>query len=162
MLLAEREPLRPVAVKRRRILMTEEVATVFDSNAHGFPRGGDVVVHNFVSGSVVNISRKQAKRKSSAPDIHLEKLEGHDEIWALCVRRPKPGWRFFGRFIAMDSLALFTAYDKAERGQNYESECERVRTLWKQEFGNAVPHFGIDVSDYISGPYYDVDTASDY
>jgi len=32
------------------------------------------------------------------PDI--ERLSGLDEAWVMCFRRPLPGWRLFGRFVA--------------------------------------------------------------
>jgi hypothetical protein len=137
---------------------------VFDGrrNAQGFPVAGDLIVSDYLSGMTVNVSMLRRKRRREDSLVHLEKIVGANEIWALCVRKPVPGWRFFGRFIDKNVLVLITAYDKAERGENYASECQRVEEVWNRCLPGAAVLQGNSISDYLSGPYYDTDNKQFY
>jgi hypothetical protein len=110
----------------------------------------------FCAGYLLRVSRK---KNDVLPD--LERLEGHPEVWALCPRKPKPGWRLLGRFLEKDRLVLFRAWDKHRLAGNYDAAMKQVIEDWEKQFGAAPPHTGLELSDYLSGVIKDVDLKED-
>lgn len=143
--------------------MSTEIDGIFNGNSRktdGFPQtAADLLILDFVGSRSINISRVQAKRRRF-PEIHLEQIVGHDEIWALCVRKPRPGWRFFGRFLERDALVLLKPHHKATAGNDYKGIANDVIESWKLLFGDQPPLRKANLAEYLTGPYFDVDTAT--
>jgi hypothetical protein len=156
--LTEYDGFRPILRKQRHIWITQEIRDIFDGTrpSDGFPLASDLIVGGFISGFVVNVSRERRPRERHEK-IDLEQIVGEDEIWALCARRPPPGWRFFGRFLDQNTLVLLVPFNKSDEGENYGAACALVQDLWSKIYGARDPHRGTAIGDYISEPYYDTD-----
>jgi hypothetical protein len=115
-----------------------------------------VVIAQFLHGHVINVSRKKRRRKRRER-IHLEQLEGFDEMWALCDRTRRPGHRLAGRFVDYDVFAIFRIYDKLDIGNDYRLADQQVRDDWVDCLGLQLPHSGLAIPDYISEPFNDMD-----
>ncbi|MDA9493323.1 hypothetical protein XI08_30525 [Bradyrhizobium sp. CCBAU 11361] len=154
--LLARKPLRPLDNLMRRLYVTQEIADLLDGKIRrgAFPDfEAERLIAIFCAGQFLRISRK---KNNDLPD--LEKLEGFDEVWALCPRKPKPGWRLLGRFIDKDRLILLRAYDKHQLARNYDKATKEVIGDWETILGTAQqPLRGAELSDYLSGVYRDVD-----
>ncbi len=113
-----------------------------------------MIVARYLAGHLMTVSRR------SAPRVDLEKLENIDEIWALCFRKPKPGWRLFGRFLAQDIFLGLRMYDRNELGsvENYTRLAEETVGDWDARFKGIPPLRSNNLTDYLSGEMYrDVD-----
>jgi len=79
------------------------------------------------------VSLSGRPRTGVEPD--LERLEGLDEVWALCFRRPRPGWRVFGRFLQRDLFIGLLAYDRVvlNGGPTYSTRAAAVAPQWQME-----------------------------
>jgi hypothetical protein len=118
-----------------------------------FPdREAEVLIGRYAAGHLVTVSRQKTEEK---PDI--EQIVDAAEVWALCPRRPKPGWRILGRFYDKDVFIALRAWDKTKLFGHYPEASAEVITDWKAMFGDHAPHSGKDVSDYLSGVTKDVD-----
>jgi hypothetical protein len=106
----------------------------------------------FCGGGYLSISRKKNKVR---PD--LEMLEGLDEIWSFCLRRPRPGWRLLGRFYQKDHLILLRGWDKHKLFNRYEKASEQIIKDWNDLFGTEVAYSGDWYSGYLSGVIRDAD-----
>lgn len=150
-----RKPLKPLADQVRRLYVTKEVSDLLDGKTRfgEFPNvDAERLIGIFCAGYLLRISRK---KNDDAPD--LERLEGYDEVWSLCPRKPKPGWRLLGRFLEKDRLVLFRAWDKHQLARNYERAAKEVIEDWERKFDKASPLRGTELSDYVSGVVRDVD-----
>ena len=124
----------------------------------GLPSVGvAATIGRFVAGHVITVSQKLRPKKWKGPDIDLEQLEGLDEAWVLCYRRPRPGWRLFGRFIEHDALGLFAVKDRRDIGNDYETPARDMIAEWEKWLPSQEPHRGDDLRAYISGSFYNVD-----
>jgi hypothetical protein len=125
----------------------------------GFPdRAADVLTTNIIAGYFCTVSLSGDPSK----EPQLERLEGLDEAWAICVRTPPPGWRLFGRFYARSFFVGVRIYDRHVLGiwENYNrlasealAECERL-------LPGIEPLRANSVSAYLEGLARDVDSAS--
>lgn len=157
--LFSRKPLKPLVENVRRLYVTQEISDLLDGKMKfgQFPNlDCEKLIGRFCAGHLLVISRKKTKRR---PD--LERLEGYDEIWSLCPRTPRPGWRLLGRFLEKDRLVLFRAWDKYALAGNYDRAAAQVIEDWKSKFGEAAPCTGIELTDYVSGVIRDVDVEED-
>ena len=100
----------------------------------------------------MTVSRRVTKRK---PDI--ERIEGFDEVWALCARQPKPGWRILGRFYEKDVFVAVRPWEKNKLLARYQEAAREVIEDWQRLFGPKAAHGGNAISDYLSGVVRDVD-----
>jgi len=153
--IVERKPLRPLAGAVRRLSVTTEVADLLDGRtAFGnFPAfEAERMIGIFCGGGYITISRKKNKVR---PD--LEKLEGFDEIWSFCLRRPVPGWRLLGRFFQKDHLILLRGWDKHKLFNQYEKASEQIIEDWNALFETKVAHSGDWYSGYLGGVIRDAD-----
>ena len=153
--IVERQPRRPLGGAVRRLSVSTEVADLLDGRtAFGdFPAvESEKMIGIFCAGQYVRISRKKNKVR---PD--LEKLEELDEIWSLCLRRPRPGCRLLGRFIQKDHLILLRGWDKHKLFKQYEKASEQIIDDWEALFGTKVAHSGEWYSGYLSGVIRDAD-----
>lgn len=121
------------------------------------PPGVAVVIGTFTSGLPLSISRQKRRRKRSERDVDLEQLENIDEVWALCCRHPRPGWRILGRFLEQDTFVALLIEDKLNIGGDYAQIAAEVMRLWNELFPGSAPYNGGSLSDYITGDHYDAD-----
>lgn len=150
-----RKPLRPLGGAVRRLSVSTDVADLLDGRtAFGnFPAfEAERMIGIFCAGGYLTISRKKNKVR---PD--LEKLEGLDEIWSFCLRRPVPGWRLLGRFLQKDHLILLRGWDKHKLFNQYEKASKQIIEDWNALFGTEVAHGGDWYSGYLSGVIRDAD-----
>ena len=91
----------------------------------------------------------------------FERLEGVGEIWGACFRKPKPGWRLFGRFVAKDTLVLSVGFDRLTlaSASNYQSLAVASAQDLNARFPALPTHSGGAAADYIGGLIYDMDEA---
>src|SRR5262249_3443490 len=114
-------------------------------------------IGRFVTGQAITVSQKLRPKKWRGPDIDLEQLEGLDEAWVLCYRRPRPGWRLLGRFIEQDALGVFSIKDGRDVGNDYETPAREMIAEWDAWLPSHEPHRGEDIRAYVSGSFYNVD-----
>lgn len=153
--IVERMPVRPLAAAVRRLSVSNEVADLLDGRtAFGdFPAiEAERLIGIFCAGQLITISQKKNDRR---PD--LERLEGFDEVWSFCLRRPKPGWRLLGRFIQRDHLILLRGWDKQKLFNQYTEASEQIIDDWEDLFATRVAHSGEWYSGYLSGVIRDAD-----
>jgi hypothetical protein len=144
----------------RGILCPPEVDVRLSGNDphYGLPSlGVAVTIGKFVAGRSLTISRKRRGHRWRGPNIELEQLQGIDEVWVLCFRKPGAGWRLLGRFIEQDALVLFRVKDKRDIGNDYGPAAAEVISDWQARFGDQPPCTGADLSTYLSGTQYNVD-----
>jgi hypothetical protein len=116
------------------------------------------IIGRYMAGHSLVVSReRRTSKQAKASRAELERLEAMDEIWALCYRQPRPGWRLVGRFMEPNLLALFRACDKRDIGNDYTAVANEVIADWTRRFGSQPPHRGDWISGYLSGSHYDVD-----
>jgi hypothetical protein len=151
----ERVPLRSLDEEKRYVLVTPEVDALLDGHvAYGlFPASEtERLIASFVAGWQVTVSRKITKRK---PDV--EQIVGHDEVWALCPRRPPPGWRVLGRFYDAATFIGLRAFDKHWLAKNYAVAGQLVTDDWTEIFGAQPPHRATNSEEYVGGLVKNVD-----
>jgi hypothetical protein len=119
----------------------------------GFPeRLADRLIGTFIAGHYIRLSQKSAR------DADLEKLERVDEVWALCFRAPRPGWRLLGRFVVPGVFAGLKLYDRHELGEipTYTTKARGIVTEWNAQIG-IEPFRANDLGTYVGGVFRDVD-----
>lgn len=161
--LVEHEPLRIPNPWVRHILCPPAL----DAELQGKVPGGKLpaisialIIFKFAAGHALVLSqKKRAKPSSRKRDaaIELERLDGFNEIWVLCHRKPGSGQRILGRFLEKDVLVLYRAHDKRDIGNDYSKAVQEVEADWKRDFGTQPPCQGDWVSAYLSGSHYDAD-----
>ncbi len=153
--LVERRPLRPLGATIRRLSVSTEVADLLDGRTQfgSFPAlEAERMIGIFCAGQYFTLSRKKNEVR---PD--LEMLEGFNEVWSLCLRKPVPGWRLLGRFIQKDHLILLRGWDKRELFKQYPTAAQQIIDDWKNLFETEVAHSGEWYSGYLSGVIRDAD-----
>lgn len=141
--------------QQRRLYVTQEISDLLDGETKRgeFPNvETEKLIGIYCAGQFLRISRQ---KNTALPD--LERLEGYDEVWCLCPRKPKPGWRLLGRFLEKDRLVLFRAWDKNKLAKHYDQAAKQVIEDWKKKFGDTSPMRGTELSEYLSGVFRDVD-----
>lgn len=153
--LREYIPVRPIPDQRRWLLVTPHIEDLLRGRTEFgvFPdREAEVLIGRYAAGHLLTVSRAMTEEK---PDI--EQIVDADEVWALCPRRPKPGWRILGRFYDKDIFIAFRAWDKTKLFGNYPKATAEVISDWEALFDKRLPHSGKEISDYLSGVIKDVD-----
>lgn len=153
----ERQPIKPFpgVIPIRVLLVTPEIDALLDGYVEGglFPDySADRLIAAYTAGWLMTVSRKKTNKKPS-----LEMLEGHDDVWALCARTPRPGWRLLGRFYEKDVFVALRPWGKIRLSRNYPSAAAEVIEDWKELFGAQPPHRSANLGDYLSGVFRDVD-----
>jgi len=153
--------LRRVAEPVRRLYVTREISGLLDGSdlSVPFPRPiADVLVGRFLAGYLISVALSYDRNRP--PD--LERLEGLDEVWALCIRPPRPGWRLFGRFIARDTFIGLTVHNRCDLGSRnrYSERAIEAIDRWEEILPMTAPHAGTSVSDYVTGVVRDVSAGS--
>jgi hypothetical protein len=142
-----RVPPRPLGASVRYTLVAPDVDAMLDGLLHygSFPQiEADTLIARFSANWLI---RASTRRTNQRPD--LERLEGFDEVWALCARRPVPGWRILGRFFDKNVLVLTRAWQKDALVRQYAAASAEVIGDWNELFGDAPPHSSIDLRDYL-------------
>lgn len=138
------------------MLVTPEIDALLDGRlALGeFPDWeAERLIARFSAGWLVTVSRRRTRQR---PD--LERLDGFDEIWALCPRKPRPGWRLFGRFYEPGVLTCLRAWPKDRLIGRYHEAAAAVVNDWCELFGDRPAHSGPQLGDYLGGGLFrDVD-----
>lgn len=123
----------------------------------GFPDvGARVQIGNFNAGYYLRASLVGDPNKRR-PDV--ERLSGLDEVWVMCFRRPPPGWRLFGRFVAKNIFVGTALKDRHECGRRsrYTAIAESVIDLWNHDPFRLPVIRGSVWQDYLDGTVADVD-----
>jgi hypothetical protein len=153
-----RLPLRPVGEAgdtARHVLLTPDVDAMLDGQMHfgDFPQvEAERLIATFCANWFITVSRKKTAKR---PDI--EQLQEFDEVWALCPRKPPPGWRILGRFYAKNVFIGTRAWDKHVLWGRYAAAAQEVIDDWTDLFGEQPAHTGVALDDYLGKAYYDVD-----
>jgi len=153
--IVERKPFRPLGAAVRRLSVSTEVADLLDGRTQfgNFPAlEAERMIGIFCAGQYITLSRK---KNETRPD--LEMLEGFDEVWSFCLRKPVPGWRLLGRFIQKDHLVLLRGWDKHKLFNQYAVAAQQIIDDWKDLSGTEVAHSGGWYSGYLSGVIRDAD-----
>ena len=153
--LLDRVPSKIWGEAKRYILVTPEIDALLDGHVRygAFPSvATEKLIGRFSAGYLVTVSRRVTKRK---PDI--ERIEGFEEVWALCARQPKPGWRILGRFYEKDVFVALRPWEKNKLFARYQEAAREVIEDWQHLFGPKAAHGGNTISDYLSGVVRDVD-----
>jgi hypothetical protein len=140
---------------KRQLLVTDEICDLLDGKTKfgRFPNvAAERIIGIFSAGHLIRISRKKNTKRPE-----LERLEGYDDVWSLCLRIPPPGWRLLGRFYSKDRLVLLRAWDKHDLFTKYDVAAREVIEDWIKIFGTADCHRGQELSEYLSGVIRDVD-----
>lgn len=161
--LVAHSPLFEIKEAKRTILLPPELRTELRGEmkpGSEFPgTAAAELVARFMLGLVLKVSQKNRRgwklKKPDQPDF--ERLEGYDEIWVLCFRKPGAGWRLSGRFLERDVLVLFDIRDKRDVDNDYKNVVTSVTSEWQKYFGDQAPHSGNWIDAYISGSHFDVD-----
>lgn len=152
--LEEYQPPKPMPVGRK-LLVTQELHSLLrtpDTKLMFPSYQAEVILSRFCAGYYLGGSLKSAK------DCDIERLENIGEVWAICLRKPRPGWRLFGRFAQRDVFVATAAYDRHElAGANYAAKALDAIFTLNKEFPQVPEHIGGMLSDYMSGPIYDMD-----
>jgi hypothetical protein len=120
----------------------------------GFPHAAaDVLMTSYLNGWMINVSERSSK------NAEIEKLEGMDEVWAICCRKPKPGWRIFGRFFQAGTFIAFDAHDRYELASraNYSSHALKTVGHWDSMFPREQPYNATSLDQYLTGMVRNVD-----
>lgn len=160
--LVAHEPVYELKEIKRLILLPPELRTELRGEKPGseFPGiGAASLVAEFLLGHTLKVSQKNRRgwkiRKGDQPDF--ERLEGYEEIWVLCLRKPGAGWRISGRVLEPNVLVVLDICDKRDVDKDYKNVVARVTAQWQQFLGDEKPHSGNWIDGYISGSHYDVD-----
>lgn len=154
-----REPRREIEVRNRRMYVTEAISALLDGGPAGthFANGqADAQVTNFIAGWSVSISRQKRKWKRNEQP-NLVKLAGYDEVWEMCFRKPKPGWRLFGRFLERGVFVGLHLRDKVLLGSDYDEIVGQVIADWEHLFSGMPPIGSADLDDYVGFEWRDID-----
>jgi hypothetical protein len=144
---------------RARLPVNEErhllVTPHLDATLDGLPVRGqfpsipaEKLIGIFAAGYRLTVTRRMP-RKKERPE--LEQIVGADEVWALCVRTPPPGWRLLGRWYDKNVFIALRAWDKHRLAGHYEEASAEVIEDWTEEFGAQMPHRGNNLEDYLGG-----------
>ena len=139
--------------------VTKGISSLLDGAPAGshFANGAaDAQVTDFIDGRAVNVSREQRRRKRSEQP-HLVKLVDCDEVWEMCFRLPKPGWRLFGRFLERGVFVGLDLRDKTLMGANYDEPVRVVLADWQRRFPGVDPVRAADLDEYVGYQWRDVD-----
>lgn len=148
-----REPMKPriPVTEERYLLVNPEIDAMLDGHIHrgNFPAlASERLVGIFSAGHLLTVTRRMP-RKKERPE--LEQIVGHDEVWALCVRLPVPGWRLLGRWYDKNVFVALRAWDKHKLAKHYPEAAADVIEEWQHEFGAQPVHRGNVLQDYVGG-----------
>ena len=106
----------------------------------------------FCAGWTLSVSFKFTRKRAD-----MERLASFDEVWALCPRKPRPGWRVLGRFVQPGCFVALAAWPKGELFGRYDEAAAEVTDRWRQIFGQQEPYRGRVAEEYLTGVCRNVD-----
>lgn len=144
----------------RRLFVTPEINSILDGQNDKFKHlplvETETIIGRFCDGHLIAASLKG----NSTPKPDFEKLEGLDEVWAICARKPKI-WqiRIFGRFLSKGTFVAFGFNERVTLGlrENYNAKASDIPGLWNEVLGNCVRFEATSVEEYFGGVWRDVD-----
>ena len=153
--LVRRMPVRPDSEDSSRVLFVlPELTSILGSGA--LSRVSDVEwevpIRSFCIGAMLTVSFRKNRNRPV-----IERLADYDEVWAMCARKPKPGWRLLGRFLHPDCFIGLAAWPKGELFGRYDEAAADVIRLWGEIFGLQEPWRGNRPADYLTGAWHDLD-----
>jgi hypothetical protein len=153
-----REPLRPrtPVIEDRYLLVIPEIDATLDGRLHYgiFPAiAAEILIGIYSAGQMLTVTRRMPRKKEK-PD--LEQIVGEDEVWALCIRRPPPGWRLLGRWYDKNIFIALSVWDKHRLAGHYPEAAQVVIDAWGREFGSQQVHRGNNLVDYIDGVIHEL------
>ena len=138
--------------------MTEEIAGILDGTAQlpRFPEvTADVLTTRYIAGHYMTVSeQKKVWKKGEGP--LLERLVEVDEVWAICFRKPPPGWRLLGRFLDKDVFVGLRFIDKPDLAGRYKEVSAEVVGVWDEHF-DFEPIRSASLDDYIGHTWVNKD-----
>ncbi|MCJ7995317.1 hypothetical protein J5N58_14115 [Rhizobium cremeum] len=157
--LVQRYPLETSASVRR-LFVTPEINEILDGNDAAFKNlpmvETETIIGRFCAGHFITASLQG--NSELKPDF--EKLQGLDEVWAICARKPRM-WqvRIFGRFISKGCFVAFGFHERVVLGirENYNAKASEVPALWNDVLGTCVRYEAGSVDEYFGGVCRDVD-----
>lgn len=96
-----------------------------------------------------------SQRRPGDRGVEFEQLEGFEEIWVLCHRRPGAGWRLVGRILEQDIFVVLSIHDKRDIGSDYGPVVAETIEEWNKRLPDVDPCNGPWLSGYLSGAHYD-------
>ncbi len=145
------------------MLLLPEIANVIrgeDAPAHFTAEEARFVTAQFVRGNLIRVALPYIDgRYKKGFEPTLEKLNEVDGVWALCFRKPAPGWRLIGRFGEMGTFVGLELADRRDLGRkgamSYPTAITRAIERWQCLFAGIPPHVGTTIEDYAGGLCYD-------
>lgn len=140
----------------RHIIAAQSVKDFFDNPPADFvPLQYSFIHETFVLNRLVVASLQGKSNKT----IAFERMRDVDEVWVMCVRKPKhEQWRFFGRFVAPGLFVMLMQKSRIECGtkEQYAACIEEFQAKWLEVFGGDAcmredsleAYFGAMVVDY--------------
>lgn len=115
--------------------MTEEIEGLLngsDKRAGFAPNEATGFAERFLAGHYITLSDEMNVKAD------LEKLVGLDEAWAICLRKPAPGWRLLGRFIGEGEFVASVAKDRHELAGvgNYTAIAQEMIDEWARNLSS--------------------------
>lgn len=150
--------MREIELKRH-LFVTEEIFRTLNGGPTStlFMDGkARAEITDFISGRMTVMSRQRRKWKNTDKP-QLVQIVGHDEVWELCFREPRPGWRLFGRFIDQGAFVGFEFHDKNVIGNNYNDIAKRVVEAWGVKFPGLDPVRSVHADGYAGFNVRDID-----
>jgi hypothetical protein len=147
--LVRREPVRPlISESRRRLFVRPELVDLLNGVPPGrFPDWEcEKLIGRFCAGYLITVS---FGRQDDGAD--MKRWEGFDEVWALCPRRPRPGWRVLGRFVQPGVFVALSAWDRHDLHNRFDEAARDMIHRWRDVFGLQDPYRGSDHADYLTG-----------
>ncbi len=146
----------------RHLLVTPEIADHLDGKHSnmGFPDAeADHVIGYYLAGYVVRTALTYKEKANP----ELERLDGLiDDVWAMCFRKPRPGWRLLGRFIEKGTFIGLRTLPRSTLGnpEKYFLAAHQVIADWEAMLGAVVPLRARTIEEYLGGVWIDAnDTA---
>jgi hypothetical protein len=157
--LVQRQPMSSTAPIRR-LFVTPKINGILDGHDAEFKHlpllETEAIIGRFCAGHFIAASLKGDS--SQKPDF--ERLEGLDEVWAICARKPKM-WqiRIFGSFLSKGTFVAFGFHERVALGirEKYNAKASEIPDLWNEVLGKCVRHDAESVDDYFGGVCRDVD-----
>ena len=147
--LVRRLPVRPPALDvRRELYVQPDMVDLLN----GIPRGKfpdwecEKIIGRFCTGRLIIVSFKKQD-----DGVDMKRWEGFDEVWALCPRIPRPGWRVLGRFVQPGCFVALSAWDRHDLHNRFGEAAADVISRWRGIFGQQEPYRGSVAADYLTG-----------
>jgi len=105
----------------------------------------DLFVGRYSKGYIVSATRDKRKKSD------FKWLQDHHQVWVVALRKPRPGWRIFGRFAGKNRFVAFGVFIRGDLGgfANYTTEASKIPLEWDATFPGVPPHEASTFQDYL-------------